>query len=59
MLKPKSWSNDKAAKFFNTNKQAVQKAVTLKKEEGILSVPTRSKQKGTGTEDLDHVIIFL
>ena len=57
-LKPDSWTTEKTCNFFDTTKHAVQKAINLKKQEGILSMPKRAKQKGISSEDLQVVTNF-
>ena len=57
-LQSASWTTEKTLKFFNTSKHAVLKAINLKKEDEILSVPIRAKRKGISSVDLQEVTKF-
>ena len=57
-LKQGFWTIEKISTFFDTTKHAVKKAISLKKGEGILSMPKRSKRQGISDEDLQVVTNF-
>ena len=44
-LKPQSWTVDQTVKFFNATTYQVRTAMTLKKNEGVLSKPKRLARK--------------
>ena len=57
-LQPDFWTIEKISTFFDATKHAVKKAISLKKGEGILSMPKRAKRQGISDEDLQVVTNF-
>ena len=57
-LKPKSWTIEQTVKFFNATTYQVRTAMTLKKNEGVLSKPKRSVRKGIDQDSINNVISF-
>ena len=57
-LNPKSWTIEQTVKFFNATTYQVRTAMTLKKNEGVLSKPKRSVRKGIDQDSINNVISF-
>ena len=56
--KPQSWKIDQTVKFFNATTYHVRTAMTLKKDEGVLSKPKRLARKGIDEETINNGISF-
>ena len=57
-LKPQFWTIDQIVKFFNATIYQVRTAITLKKDESLLSKPKRLVRKGINEDNISNVISF-
>ena len=57
-LKPQFWTIDQTVKFFYATTYQVRTAMTLKKDEGVLSTPKRLARKGIDEKTINNVILF-
>ena len=56
--KPQSWTIDQTVKFFNTTTYQIRTAMTLKKDEGVLSKRKKLARKGIDEDTINNVILY-
>ena len=57
-LKPNSWSIEETMEFFEATSYQVRKALSLKKEKGILAKPKRNERQGINQDTINIVKSF-